>query len=333
MTQRRKIAIAYVFAVPVVLGIVLFQQIALVRVSGVEGEMSRAAEVLHETEATFSVLEEAEAAARRYVATGSDAYKHSYQGAVSRAQSALQDLHELTKSDPASQSQLRTLDPLVAKRFTLLQQVMDSRDQTGITAQQRTDLVLQEQNLMDQIEKLIAGVQTAQQVRMQQQKEAGAWSVRIAKVTNSFGGFLAVWLVGLAAFLLFHDEKARKWAGVERRVHTKVLETLPLGVCLTTETGLILYANSAEDALFGYEPGYLVGRNAKDLHDAGQAKQGQTLSEVFEHLDPLQVWSGELPIRLKDGTSRTTSAWVRNMEVPGQIYRVIIHNVSWPSAA
>ena len=333
MTQRRKIAIAYVFAVPVVLVIVLYQQVVLFRISSVESGMARSAEVLHETETTFSVLEGAEAAVRRHAVSGSDAFRGTYQKAVTQAQASLQRLRELTKDDPPTQSQLQALEPLVAKRFELLKRLMDSRDQAGVPPQQQTDLVLQEQNLMGQIEKLIADVQTAQQVRLQEQTAAGAWSMRVAKMANTFGGFLLVWLVGLAAFLLFHDDKIRKWAGVERRVHTKVLETLPLGVCLTSESGLILYANSAEEALFGYEPGYLVGRNAKDLHGNGEGGEGESLGDVFEHLDPLQVWSGDVPIRLKDGTTRRTSTWIRNMEIPGQVYRMIIHNPSWAQKA
>ncbi len=334
MTQRRKIAIAYVFAVPVVLVIVLYQQIVLFRISSVESGMARSAEVLHETETTFSVLEGAEAAARRHVASGgSDAFRSSFQKTVTQAQASLQRLRELTKDDPPTQSQLQALEPLVVKRFDLLKQLMDSRDQAGVSPQQQTDLVLHEQNLMGQIEKVIADVQTAQQARLQEQKEAGAWSMRVAKMTNTFGGFLLIWLLGLAAFLLFHDDKIRKWAGVERRVHTKVLETLPLGVCLTTESGLILYANSAEEALFGYEPGHLVGRNAKDLHGTGEGGEGESLTDVFEHLDPLQVWSGEVPVRLKDGTTRRTSVWIRNMEIPEQVYRMIIHNLSWAQKA
>jgi PAS domain S-box-containing protein len=328
MTQRRKIAIAYLFAVPVVLIIVLFEQSTLIRVAGVGNEMAHAAEVLQITEGLPAALKRAEAAARRYIAAGDNAYMTSYQDAVSEVQNDIRRVRDLTKSDTTAQAPLQKLEPLITKRLGMLQQAMASRAKPGSPADKQATLDTEGQKLDNDIEKAIQDLQTAQQIRLQQQRQNGVWSVRIAKAVNTFGGILAVWLVGLAAFLLFHDEKARKWAGVERRVHTKVLETLPLGVCLTSHTGLILYANPAEEDMFGYDPGQLVGSNVSVLHGFGPGDDTGTLNKIIERLDSGLIWSGELPARRKDGTTHKTFVWVRNMEIPGTLYRVFIHNMS-----
>jgi len=59
MSQRRKIAIAYAFAVPVVLVVVLFLHAALLGVSSSASGMAQAAKVMQETDAALSLLTEA----------------------------------------------------------------------------------------------------------------------------------------------------------------------------------------------------------------------------------------------------------------------------------
>jgi nitrogen-specific signal transduction histidine kinase len=44
-------------------------------------------------------------------------------------------------------------------------------------------------------------------------------------------------------------------------VASPVLDSLPDGVCVCNEDGYLLYTNSAEDRLFGYEPGELIGQH------------------------------------------------------------------------
>lgn len=137
-----------------------------------------------------------------------------------------------------------------------------------------------------------------------------------------------IWLIGLAAFLLFHGDRARAWKGVERRVHTRILEDLPLGVCLTTESGTIVYANHAEDATFGYETGELIGKNVTRLHPSDGAEP--VLREVIDRLGPSQIWSGELARRRKDTTTPNVTSWITNLDVAGKFYRVFIHDpYSW----
>jgi PAS domain S-box-containing protein len=327
MTQRKKIAFAYLFAVPVVLVIVLFQYGALFRVSSDAGGLGQAAEVLHESDAAISLLKDAEADAQRYVASGGDdVYRGLYQDAVSQLRNVLRHLQELTHSDPSTQQHLLALDPLVANRTSLFQQAMDLGKKGGPSVQDRTALERQGQKLTDDIGKIIADIKTAQFIRLQQQKETVGRSVRVADVLTTYGGILVIWIVGVAAFLLFHDEKKRVWDGMERRIPSKVLQTLPLGVCVTTDSGLILYANPAEEAVFGYDPGELVGKNVTLLHAPDGVGADRNVSAIFERLESAQIWSGEIPIVKKDGTTHKTGVWIMNMEVPGKLYRVVVHN-------
>ena len=113
---------------------------------------------------------------------------------------------------------------------------------------------------------------------------------------------------------------------MERRVHSKILQTLPLGVSLATDSGIILYANPAEEALLGYERGGLLGTNSNLVHDLEGQGGAQTANEILDWLGAGKTWSGELPVRKKDGTIQKNPSWVMNLDVPGKVYRVFIHN-------
>jgi hypothetical protein len=99
MTQRRRIAIAYLFAVPAVLGVVLSQHVAFVRVKQAEAGMSRASETLRECNLALSLLNDAEAEMQRYVSGGDQESRKSFLSAVARLRTVLQHLRELTTDD------------------------------------------------------------------------------------------------------------------------------------------------------------------------------------------------------------------------------------------
>jgi PAS domain S-box-containing protein len=326
MSQRRKIAIAYAFAVPVVLAVVLLLHAALIGVSSSANGMAQAAKVMQETDAALLLLTEAATNAQKYVTSGgSQTWNSAYQDSVSHLRKVLQEIDDETKIDKSVQAKSASLAPLVAKQIILFERSMAvaKRDPS---ARDKTATYVEDQKLRDDIGKYMAEIKSAQQTRLQQQGEAATGSVRLASMFTTYGGGLVIWLVGVAAFLLFHDEKARAWAGVERRVHTKILQTLPLGVSVATDSGIILYANPAEEALTGYERGELLGNNATLLHDLEGQGGEQTVNQILDRLGAGKSWSGELPVRKKDGTIQKPPSWVMNLDVPGKVYRVFVHN-------
>jgi PAS domain S-box-containing protein len=323
MTQRRKIAIAFALAVPVVLAIVLFQHAALFGVSGFEGGMAQAAEVMREAGAASSLLADAEAEARKATSSVGD---EAYQGTVLQLRGVLTQLREHATGEPSIKAKCQTLDPLMERQFAAFQRVIDSARKGGVSTRVRDAQAGDTPNLISDITKLLGDIQATEQIRLEQQGEAAARSMHLASTFTTYGGGLMIWLVAVAAFLLFHDEKARAWTGVERRVHTKILEVFPLGVSVTSDAGIILYANPSEEVLFGYKAGGLLGENANLLHALDEEGGDQTVNEILERLGLNKVWSGQLPIRKKDGTILKTASWIMNMEIPGKACRVFVHN-------
>lgn len=317
MTQGRKIAFAYVFAVPAVLIVVLFERVSLLRVGTGETGMAQAAEVMRNCDVATSLLKEP--AARPGAALGIAAEQPN-QAALP---DVVQRIRGLTANEPAIQSQLWRLDPLVAQRAALGQSIRDSA-KNGWSAGRVADAETEDLKLSESMAIMVGNIRTAHQIEMEQEADAAAQSARWASAAILYGGFLTVWLIGVAAVLLFHDERRRAWKGVERRVHTRILQELPVGVCLTTGGGTILYSNSAEEAILGYEAGELFTKDVNSFVSPTEAEPA--FEDLIDRLPPNQTWHGELALTKKDKSFFTVAAWVTNLEVAGKFFRVYIHN-------
>jgi len=325
MSQRRKVALAYAFGVPVVLLIVLFLHTSLLRVSGSAGEITEAARVIQKVGSANFLLNAAEANVQNFVASGGgQTYNTDYQKAVAALRDNLDKLGEQTKDEQSVQAKLQTLGPLISKQLGLFDQAMAAvrKNPAG-----RTKLASgpDTQTLRRDIDRTMDEIDAVQQIRLQEQVRTTSRGVGMAKMLTTYGGGLLVWLVGVASFLLFYDEKARRWKGVERRVHTKVLQVLPFGVLVTTETGVVLYANPAEEALLGYKSGELLGNNATLLHDLEGPPGARIVDEILDRLGAGKTWEGELLVRKRDGTILKSLSWVMNLDVPEKVYRVFVH--------
>ena len=92
--------------------------------------------------------------------------------------------------------------------------------------------------------------------------------------------------------LLFHDDRASFRGRIEQRLHSDILESLPLGVCLASESGVILYANPAAESTFGYKPGELVARNVEALQESSEGGSDSRVAEILEQMFGHEIWSG-----------------------------------------
>jgi two-component system CheB/CheR fusion protein len=96
------------------------------------------------------------------------------------------------------------------------------------------------------------------------------------------------------------------------------------GVSVSDEQGIILYTNPAEDAMFGYDAGELVGQHVTVQNTYPPEENARIVGEVIEHLKRHGVWSGEFSNRKKDGTPFTTFARITALETGGKTYWVCV---------
>src|SRR5688572_12599636 len=62
-----------------------------------------------------------------------------------------------------------------------------------------------------------------------------------------------------------------------------VLASMAEGVSIASEDGIILYTNPAEDAMFGYAPGELIGKHVSLQTACGSEENIRLTDEVIRH--------------------------------------------------
>lgn len=139
-----------------------------------------------------------------------------------------------------------------------------------------------------------------------------AWSQRLPA---------AVLLAGLLVTLLLGAtlRAYRKELDTSRRTRL-LLESMSDGVCVIDEHGVIQYTNPAEDRMFGYVPGDLIGRHVSVLNDYSPEENRRVVDVVIAVLNAEGMWRGEFQNRKKDGTSFTTAVHITTIDIAGRKY-------------
>jgi PAS domain S-box-containing protein len=101
----------------------------------------------------------------------------------------------------------------------------------------------------------------------------------------------------------------------ELRLRAHVLESMTEGVSVADERGHILYTNAAEDTMFGYAAGELLGRHVSVLNSYPEAENHRIVEAVITHLAAHGVWVGEFHNIKKDGTPFVTHARITALDL------------------
>jgi PAS domain S-box-containing protein len=88
------------------------------------------------------------------------------------------------------------------------------------------------------------------------------------------------------------------------RLRSEILENMVEGVHLArVDDGVIIYANSRFESMFGYDPGELVGKHVSIVNAPGVKSPEDVASEIIRSLEQTGVWNGEVNNIRKDGTT------------------------------
>jgi PAS domain S-box-containing protein len=108
------------------------------------------------------------------------------------------------------------------------------------------------------------------------------------------------------------------------RIRAEVLGSMSEGVSIADENGIIVYTNTAEDQMFGYEPGELIGKHVGVQNAYPPEENAQIVDSVFQTLKEKGVWTGEWNNRRKDGMPFITFARITKLEMPDKTYFVCV---------
>jgi PAS domain S-box-containing protein len=169
------------------------------------------------------------------------------------------------------------------------------------------------QELSDLWNRVLAGehVSHFETVRVRKDGAQITVSASVAPVKSARGE-----VVG--ASIIARDITAKREQEEALKLQARVLESMTEGVSLSDENGFILYTNPAEDEIFGYERGELVGQHVSIQNTYSEDENKQIVGEVIEHLKAKGVWFGEFSNKKKDATPLTTYARISTLHLNGR---------------
>lgn len=322
--QGRRVALALILAVPVLLAADVIQFLSVEGVVNSHQHLAQSTRMMAKMAEAGAALREAEASVHEFLTSGDPAAMTAYQARAAEAKESFQQLLKLTEGDAGLHARARKLEPLAVRRLDLLQNLVDLRTKAPLSPERQTGLEAEGKKQMEAILAILAELRKGEADNLSSRVSVAQATVQRTNYLTPLSAGLGLWLVLLAALLLYRDARSRKWSGIERRLYTRVVELLPAALCLVDDVGLIFYANPAADVLFGYEPGGLVGRHVTVLHKSRE--EGTRLFEdVLERMSARGTWVGEFSSLRKNGGSFTCQARASNLDVPGKLYRIFLY--------
>jgi two-component system, chemotaxis family, CheB/CheR fusion protein len=108
------------------------------------------------------------------------------------------------------------------------------------------------------------------------------------------------------------------------KLQTQILESMIEGVSVSDNEGIIVYTNTAEDRMFGYRRGELIGQHVSVQNTYPQNENIKIVNSVIKKLQEKGYWSGEFSNKKKDGTQFTTYARITAIDIEGKKHWVCV---------
>ncbi|MBF0171408.1 MAG: PAS domain S-box protein, partial [Nitrospinae bacterium] len=119
-------------------------------------------------------------------------------------------------------------------------------------------------------------------------------------------------IVGVA-----RDITLRRKAEEKAHLHSQILSSLTEGVYLIRAAdGIIVFANPAFEAMFGYGPGEMTGLHVSAVNAPTDRSPEEIARIVIDEIHRVGVWKGEILNRRKNGASFWCRASVRVIDHP-----------------
>jgi PAS domain S-box-containing protein len=247
------------------------------------GRVTQTYQVLATLEHVRADLVDAENEAHAYIITAATLYLAPYQAAAADISADVEEFRTLTADNPDQQRRIDALEPLIARRYALLQQTIDARQQPGFAGALPLVAIEQGRQLMDDIRARIGAMEDTEQVLLQQRDADAQASARTATAIIISGSVLTSLLVAASSLLIGRDIAGRKRAEAALRNRTTELEEataflnsvvthLPSPVFIKSADDLRFVGwNKANEALLGLRQDEVLGKTDHDLFPKNEA--------------------------------------------------------------
>jgi PAS domain S-box-containing protein len=294
----KRVVVLYALAVPALIAIGVVQHRIVQNLGAAQATVSRTGQTIQSLHAVGSSLRELEGELESSLNGSRTLNAQRITLQIAAVRSALEQVHLLSLNDEERMAKFSSLNSLVREQLEAAEKSLAESQRKPAAARPRNS---NDTARSAKVEATLAEMTAGETARLKRQtEEAGRLATRTA-TTLGIGSIIAIWLVALAALLMHRQTVEKKWKGVERRVHTRILETLPVGVCMMDAAGFVLYTNRALDAMTGLKPEESVGRYFSNLHTHPREERDRLIEEITQRLQFGAMWEGEFVALRKGG--------------------------------
>lgn len=277
-------------------------------------------DVIRYNQQLLSNVREAESAERGYIITGDQGYLAPFHAAAAGIPGNLLHLQQLTADNPQQQERLKSLQPMITRRFDVLQNGVRLRQESGFEPAQKIVATGKGREGTEQIRNLIQQIET-EEYRLLEARSRN----RQARIRDGFVAVLAVSVVALSAFLAapfdmrgaVRQRNAAAQAKKESDSTAHALfEAAAQAIFLVDRQGHIAMANPATASMFGYPPDELIGQSIELLiPDNLRHAHVDHRSRYFQNPQSRAMGLGlDLRARRKDGSEFAAEISLNSVE-------------------
>lgn len=292
------------------------------------GAAVRSQQALSALEGVFSLLSQAESQQRIYLLLGQAADLAPRHEAVSRMNSLMAELDELTSDDPALHARVPTLRRHVAERMAMLEAVLTARQGNGFEAGQRQLATSPGREEMQRVRIMVASMQTELGTRLRQRQHDAQQN---AQRTLAMLGLLLLFVAAaLAALYARIRRESRERRNSEERLRA-VVDTAADGIITIDANGSIQSFNPAAERLFGHAAAEVIGHNVSLLMpEPHRSGHDGYLQRYLESGEPHVIGVGrEVTAQRKDGSPIPVGLAVSEMQLGARrLFTGILHDLT-----
>ena len=233
------------------------------RTARVRATVAHTRNVIEQTWATLSTLQDAETGQRGYVITGAPRYLEPYDRAVAKLQVHLDSLRRLMRDEPVQQRRLDTLNMLAASKMTELAQTIAARRTQGFSAAAAIVDTDHGRRAMDSIRTILTSVGADESGRLHDFSADEARHARLVRLLLLVGTLATVAVELVLNALLYRQAESEARAARQIENQRDQLQSL------TVE--LEMQAQQLQDQAAELETGTEELQRARDDAERGRA--------------------------------------------------------------
>ncbi|MEH2456843.1 GAF domain-containing protein [Nostoc sp.] len=255
-------------------------------------------------------IKDAETGQSSYILSGEKIYLKPYQSALANVNQEIVKLKSLTADQPNQQKQIATLESLITAKLSELKQTIDLRENKGLDAALQVLVRNDQQNLMDDIRKVINEIENEEREWLQQQSHA-ANGDRKTILTLAIAISLSFIVLSVVYYFIYREvierKKTEEALNQERNFISVVLDTVGALVIVFDSQGQIVRFNQACEQITGYSFDEVRGRYCWNLLLIPE--EVESFKAVFEQLRSGQVLNEYNNYWVMKDGSRRLIAW------------------------